>query len=231
MTINEFLSSWWGITIIVIGSIAIWLLLSIVFYRGFFKRFYDIVFSILLFIPYVFVYILVAPIIYFTDKGPVYYKGERLGKDGKVFKMHKFRSMRMNAPDIRNTDGTTYNSENDPRVTKIGRIIRKTSIDELPQLIDVFMGKMSFVGPRPDLPDSISLYDEKTKEKLKVRPGITGYSQAVYRNTSTLEQRFSGDVYYANNVSLLLDLKIIFMTIVGVLTHKNIYRNDSEDKK
>lgn len=183
------------------------------------------------FIPFALVFLVFAPIIYFTDKGPVFYKGERLGKKGKVFRMHKFRSMRVNAPDVRNSDGTTFNSEVDSRVTKIGKFIRKTSIDELPQLIDVFIGKMSFIGPRPDLPDSLSLYNETIKKKLNVRPGITGYSQAVYRNTSTLEQRFSGDVYYAENYSFFLDVKIIFMTAFSVLRRKNVYRNNGDGIK
>ena len=222
---------WYHVLIIVIGSVILWLTASILLYRPFFKRFYDILFSVIFFIPFALVFLVFAPIIYFTDKGPVFYKGERLGKKGKVFRMHKFRSMRVNAPDVRNSDGTTFNSEVDSRVTKIGKFIRKTSIDELPQLIDVFIGKMSFIGPRPDLPDSLSLYNETIKKKLNVRPGITGYSQAVYRNTSTLEQRFSGDVYYVENYSFFLDVKIIFMTAFSVLRRKNVYRNNGDGTK
>lgn len=220
---------WYYILMIVLGSIFVWILASVILYKCFFKRFYDIIFSILLMIPFLILYIFVAPIIYFSDKGPVFFKGERLGKKGKVFKMHKFRSMKMNAPDLRNSDGTTFNSENDTRVTKIGKFLRKTSLDEIPQIIDVLVGKMSFIGPRPDLPDSISLYNENTMKKLNVKPGITGYSQALYRNSSTLEQRFNGDVFYAEHYSFFLDIKIIFLTLFSVLKKKNVYRNKESD--
>ena len=220
---------WYYILMIVLGSIFVWILASVILYKCFFKRFYDILFSILLMIPFLILYIFVAPIIYFSDKGPVFFKGERLGKKGKVFKMHKFRSMKMNAPDLRNSDGTTFNSENDSRVTKIGKFLRKTSLDEIPQIIDVLVGKMSFIGPRPDLPDSISLYNENTMKKLNVKPGITGYSQALYRNSSTLEQRFNGDVFYAEHYSFFLDIKIIFLTLFSVLKKKNVYRNKESD--
>lgn len=220
---------WYYILMIVLGSIFVWILASVILYKCFFKRFYDILFSILLMIPFLILYIFVAPIIYFSDKGPVFFKGERLGKKGKVFKMHKFRSMKMDAPDLRNSDGTTFNSENDSRVTKIGKFLRKTSLDEIPQIIDVLVGKMSFIGPRPDLPDSISLYNENTMKKLNVKPGITGYSQALYRNSSTLEQRFNGDVFYAEHYSFFLDIKIIFLTFFSVLKKKNVYRNKESD--
>lgn len=220
---------WYYILMIVLGSIFVWILASVILYKCFFKRFYDILFSILLMIPFLILYIFVAPIIYFSDKGPVFFNGERLGKKGKVFKMHKFRSMKMNAPDLRNSDGTTFNSENDSRVTKIGKFLRKTSLDEIPQIIDVLVGKMSFIGPRPDLPDSISLYNENTMKKLNVKPGITGYSQALYRNSSTLEQRFNGDVFYAEHYSFFLDIKIIFLTFFSVLKKKNVYRNKESD--
>ena len=220
---------WYYILMTVLGSIFVWILASVILYKCFFKRFYDIIFSILLMIPFLILYIFVAPIIYFSDKGPVFFKGERLGKKGKVFKMHKFRSMKMNAPDLRNSDGTTFNSENDTRVTKIGKFLRKTSLDEIPQIIDVLVGKMSFIGPRPDLPDSISLYNENTMKKLNVKPGITGYSQALYRNSSTLEQRFNGDVFYAEHYSFFLDIKIIFLTLFSVLKKKNVYRNKESD--
>ena len=228
---NTLFTNWWGILIFVVFCLLVLFLLSAIFYKWFFKRIYDILFSLVLLIPFSLVFIVIAPIIYFTDKGPIFYNGERLGRKGKTFKMHKFRSMRVNAPDLRNSDGTTFNSETDPRVTKIGRFIRKTSIDELPQLLNVLSGNMSFVGPRPDLPDSIKLYNEETMQKLKVRPGITGYSQAKYRNTSTLEQRFGGDVYYVNHLSIWLDIKIIFMTLFSVLKRKNIYRNNGEQNE
>ncbi len=195
-------------------------------YRRYLKRIFDIFFSLVGFPFFVVLFIFIAPVIVFEDKGPVFYNAPRLGYKGKIFKMYKFRSMKINAPDLRNEDGTTYNSENDSRVTRVGRFLRKTSLDEIPQLLNVLIGDMSFVGPRPDLPNADKeLYRPGDEKKLDVRPGITGFNQAYYRNSSTLEQRFSGDVYYAEHVSFLLDIKIIVQTVKMVFNRKNIYRN------
>lgn len=194
-------------------------------YKKYVKRLLSVFFSLILFPFFILLFIVIAPIIIIDDKGPIFYNAMRLGKDGKVFKMFKFRSMKVNAPDIRNNDGTTYNSDNDPRVTRVGKFLRKTSIDEIPQIINILKGEMSFIGPRPDLPDSINVYRQGDEQKLTVRPGLTGYSQAYYRNSSTLEERFDGDVFYANNISFKLDVKIFFKTITTVLKHKNVYRN------
>lgn len=192
-------------------------------YRNYIKRLLDIVFSIIIFPFFCIIFIIVAPIIILEDRGPIFYNALRIGKNGKLFKMFKFRSMYVNAPDLRNKDGTTFNSDNDPRVTKIGKLLRKTSLDETPQFLNVFLGTMSVIGPRPDLPGTI--YSTCYVDKLTVKPGITGYSQAYYRNTSTIEQRFSGDVYYAKNLSFLLDFKILVKTIEIVIKQKNVYRN------
>lgn len=200
-------------------------------YRKIWKRVLDILISFLLLPLFVILTIIVGLLILVDDKGPVFYKADRLGKNGKVFKMYKFRSMKVNAPDIRNADGTTYNSKNDKRVTRIGKVLRSTSIDEVPQLINILKGEMSFIGPRPDLPDAIKIYSEKVKAKLSVRPGLTGYSQVFYRNSSTLEQRFSGDIYYVKNLSFLLDIKIVLKSVQAVLTRKNIYRNSGDDNE
>lgn len=101
------------------------------------------------------------------DRGPIFYFGKRLGKNGRIFKMYKLRSMKVNAPDLRNSDGSTYNSDDDPRLTKMGKILRKTSLDELPQIINVLKGDMSFVGPRPDLPEHINFYEGDELKKLE----------------------------------------------------------------
>lgn len=191
-------------------------------YKHFFKRVIDIVLASIAFIGFLLVFIFAAPAIYLTDKGPIFYNAARRGKNGKSFKMYKFRSMYVNSPDIRNADGSTYNGENDPRVTKIGKLMRKTSIDELPQVINVLKGDMSIVGPRPTL--AIKPYSEiENKKRYEVRPGITGYSQAYYRNSITQDEKFSYDEYYVDNVSFWLDVKIVFKTFFGVLAHKNIY--------
>lgn len=195
-------------------------------YRKYVKRLLGLLLAIAGLPIFVMIFMIVAPIIVLEDRGPVFYNAPRLGRNGKIYKMYKFRSMRVNAPDLRNEDGTTFNSENDPRVTKIGRILRKTSLDETPQLLNVLIGNMSFIGPRPDLPGAErEIYRPGDEIKLTVNPGITGFSQAYYRNSSTLDQRFDGDVYYAENLSFLLDLKILLKTVMTVFTRENVYRN------
>lgn len=142
-------------------------------YKYLIKRFLDIILAIIL-LPFLFaIVILIGPLIYLEDGGSVFYVSKRLGKRGKIFEMYKFRTMKENSKDIRNADGSTFNSIDDPRVTKIGRILRRTSIDELPQIINVLRGEMSFIGPRPDLPEHIMLYTKEEKRKLKIKPGIT----------------------------------------------------------
>lgn len=176
----------------------------------------------LLFIP-------VSVMIKLEDKGPVFYSSLRRGKNGIPFKMFKYRSMKIDAPDIRNADGSTYNADNDPRLTRIGRILRKTSIDELPQMINVLKGDMSIVGPRPTLTGMpLSEYDYLRKKRITVRPGITGYSQAYFRNSITPEEKFTYDCYYVDNISFLLDLKIIIKTAVSILRQEKVFVEQKE---
>ena len=195
-------------------------------YRNFFKRLIDIILCLIALPFFLLIFAVIAPLIYFSDRGSVFYNAPRLGKDGRIFKMYKFRSMKMNAPDIRNADGSTFNSENDPRLTKVGRFIRKTSLDEVPQLLNVLKGDMSIVGPRPDLPEHKEMYEGDEFRKLEVRPGITGYSQAYVRNTVPWKERLVRDVWYVDNVSFVLDVKIIVKTATSVLSRKNIYITD-----
>lgn len=188
------------------------------------KRMSDVIIS-LIFMPLLLLIILIAaPVIYFTDRGPVFYNAPRIGKNGRIFKMYKFRSMYVNAPDIRLADGSTYNDENDPRVTKIGKFMRKTSLDEAPQLLNVLLGDMSLIGPRPDPPDWLERYPEDVKIFLKVRPGITGYNQAYFRNQADGCEKMKNDVYYALNCTLAMDIKIFFKTIGAVAFGKNTYK-------
>ena len=195
-------------------------------YRKYVKRLIDIILSLIGLPIFLVIFLIVAPIIMIEDKGPIFYNAPRLGRNAKIFMMYKFRSMKVNSPDLRNKDGTTYNSEEDSRVTKIGKVLRKTSIDEVPQILNILKGEMSLIGPRPDLPDSMkTIYRPGDEIKLTVRPGITGFSQAYYRNSSTLDERFDGDDYYAKHVSFILDLKIFFKTVQTVFGHKNVYRN------
>ena len=168
--------------------------------------------------------VIVGPFIYLEDKGSIFYKAKRRGVGGKIFEMYKFRSMKMNAPDLRNADNSTYNAPDDPRITKIGRILRKTSVDELPQIFNILKGDMSFIGPRPiTINRPLEEYDEKRKVRLLVRPGITGYSQAYYRNSISQEEKLEHDAEYAQNVTFLGDLKIVLKTIETVLLRKNVY--------
>lgn len=198
-------------------------------YKGFYqmvlKRMIDILIC-LVSLPFVLlITIPVAIIIKIEDKGPVFYRSMRLGKGFREFGMLKFRSMKVNAPDLRNKDGSTYNSQNDTRVTKIGKFLRETSLDELPQFFNVLFGQMSIVGPRAGDVESKDTYEEDEKDKLLVRPGITGYTQAYYRNALGVREKRLYDAWYANNVSFALDFKIFFKTIRTVLKRENIYTN------
>lgn len=196
-------------------------------YKLFFKRLLDIIIGIIGFPFFLVALVIFGPIIKLTDNGPLFYNAKRIGKNGKLFKMYKFRSMYVNAPDIRNADGSTYNGEDDPRVTKVGKIMRLTSIDELPQVLNILNGTMSLIGPRPDPPDDMLIYTDEQKVKLKVKPGLTGYNQAYFRNSVEQNVKFEHDVYYANNVSFLLDVKIFFKTIVTVLSHEQVFNDAS----
>ena len=139
--------------------------------------------------------------------------------------MLKFRSMKVDAPDIRNTDGSTFNSNSDSRVTRVGRFLRETSLDEIPQIFNIIKGNMSIIGPRPGDVESKSTYKNDEKDKLLIRPGITGYTQAYYRNNIGVRDKRLLDAYYAHNVSFLWDLRIFFKTISTVLKKENIYTN------
>ena len=202
-------------------------------YKHFFKRLIDICIGLVA-LPFVLLVIIIfAPIIYFTDRGPVFYNANRAGKDYKPFKMFKLRSMYVNSPDLKNADGSTFNSDNDPRVTPIGRFMRKTSLDEFPQFLNILKGDISFIGPRPKLycpekyPDGLPEY---MKKSFTVKPGVTGYAQAYYRNSITNEEKFKWDGYYAENVSFMMDVKIIFKTIKSVLFRENINTEQSYKK-
>ena len=202
-------------------------------YVHFFKRLIDILIGLCA-LPFVVLVVLVfGPIIYFTDKGPVFYNATRAGKDYKPFKMFKLRSMYVNSPDLKNPDGSTYNSDDDPRVTPIGRFLRKTSLDEFPQFLNVLIGDISFIGPRPKLycpekyPNGLP---EFMKKSFMVKPGVTGYAQAYYRNSITNEEKFKWDGYYAENVSFIMDVNIIFKTVSSVLLRKNINTAQSYKK-
>lgn len=202
-------------------------------YKNFVKRLLDLIIGLLGFPFFITILIIFAPIIYITDRGPVFYNAKRIGKNGKLFMMYKFRSMYVNSPDIRLVDGSTYNGEDDPRVTKVGKFLRVTSIDELPQLLNMINGTMSLIGPRPDPPDWLGKYPNDIKVFLTVRPGLTGYSQAYFRNSANGIEKMKNDAYYATHCSFLTDLRIFFKTIEVVFARDNAYKetNDEEEAK
>lgn len=191
-------------------------------YRHFFKRVFDFLIALCALPFFCIIYIVLVPFYFYMDRGPMFYSGMRLGRYGKPFPMHKLRSMKVNAPDIRLKDGSTYNGDDDPRVTKLGRFLRKTSLDEIPQILNVLKGDMSWIGPRPDPLDWLDKYKEEERVFLNVRPGITGYNQAYFRNSADAQEKIDNDVYYAKNISFALDVKIIFKTIKTVLFRENV---------
>lgn len=202
-------------------------------YKHFFKRLFDILIGLVA-LPFVLLVIIVcAPIIWLTDRGPVFYNATRAGKDYKPFKMFKLRSMYVNSPDLKNPDGSTFNSDNDPRVTPIGRILRKTSLDEFPQFLNVLLGDMSFIGPRPKLWSAerkIEEMDENRRKSYSVKPGVTGYAQAYYRNSIPQDEKFKWDAFYAENIGFGMDVKVILKTIKSVLYRENINSEQSMKK-
>lgn len=191
------------------------------------KRVIDLFISLMILPVLLFLIVIVGVLIKLDDQGPVFYMADRIGYHGRIFRMFKFRSMKVNAPDLRYADGSTYNSKNDSRVTKVGRFLRKTSIDEIPQLLNVLQGDMALIGPRPDSAFYLSEYTEEEQIILNVRPGITGYNQAINRNAVGTKEKLENDIFYVKNMSLWFDIKIIFMTVRSVLFSKNVYRDDA----
>lgn len=164
----------------------------------------------------------------FESKGPVFFSQERVGLNGKVFKMHKFRSMIVNAEDLlvhlkdqNEMSGPMFKMKDDPRITKVGKFIRKTSIDEFPQLINVLRGEMSLVGPRPNLPAEVAKFEDWMKVKLLVKPGLTCYWQVRGRNNIDFEDWMKLDEKYVRDRSLLLDIILIFKTFLLIFGDKN----------
>ena len=191
----------------------------------FIKRTFDLVVSIIAIPFFAIIYIVVAIAIKIEDGGPVFYYDHRIGKNSKEMIMYKFHSMKVNAPMIVNKDGSTYNADDDPRVTKVGHFLRKTSIDEIPQVLNVLKGEMSIIGPRASEWDAVNTFLPDEIDKMKVRPGITGLSQAYYRNSVSPRKKRLLDAWYANNATLIIDVKIFFKTIETVFKHENLYSN------
>lgn len=159
-----------------------------------------------------------------TSEGPIFFKQERVGKNQKIFEIIKFRTMVVNAEHI--GDGLTVKEDSDPRITKIGKILRRTSLDEIPQLINVLKGDMSLIGPRPPVtyhPYKVGEYDNIKKQRFDVRPGITGLAQAKIRNGGSWDERISYDLKYVKNITFKNDIKILKETVSMVLRKDSLY--------
>lgn len=198
-------------------------------YRGFYqlviKRALDVIVCVMA-CPFVLLVLIpVAIAIKMEDGGPIFYRSGRLGVGFREFYMLKFRSMKVDAPDLRNDDGSTFNSDRDTRVTKVGHFLRETSLDEIPQIFNILKGDMSIIGPRPGDVESKDTYAEDEREKMLVRPGITGYTQAYYRNNLGVREKRLYDAWYAHNVSFRLDIRVFFKTIQTVFKRENLYTN------
>lgn len=186
-------------------------------YKHFFKRLFDFIISLIALLLFGWFILLVALFLHFANKGAgAFFTQDRPGKDGKIFRVIKFKTM----TDERDENGKLLPDKQ--RLTKVGRVVRSLSIDELPQLINVFKGDMSLIGPRPLLPQYLPLYDDEQKRRHEVRPGITGWAQVHGRNHCKLSEKFKLDVWYVDHCTLWTDIKIIWMTMMNVLKRSDI---------
>lgn len=195
------------------------------------KQVFDLIIASVLLLVLAPLFAVVIVAIRLTSSGPVFFCQRRLGKDQVPFTCYKFRTMYVDSPDIRNPDGSTFNAEDDPRVTWIGRLLRKTSLDELPQLFNVLKGEMSLVGPRPDIVEALSLYKPGDEKRLAVKPGMTGWAVIHGRNAVPLDQRRALDLEYVDRFSLPLDFKILLRTIPFVLGGKGLYAPQHSEER
>ncbi len=192
-------------------------------YKNHIKRLIDVVLSVMAIIVLSWLYLIIAVLIKCTSKGPVLFKQDRIGKDGKTYQIYKFRSMKVGAE-----KSGVYSDNKDPRVTAIGKFIRITSIDELPQLFNILKGDMALIGPRPPLtyhPWKLEEYSDFQKRMFEVRPGITGWAQTHGRKDVEWNRRIELNVWYVDHVSFALDFKIFWLTIFKILTNA-----DNENK-
>jgi len=190
-----------------------------------FKRGMDIILSSVGLIVLLPVFAIIGLAIKIESKGSVFFKHTRIGQNGKIIKIYKFRSMVQNAEDLikkftpeqMKEYKENYKLTDDPRITKIGKFLRKTSLDELPQLINIIKGELSIIGPRPVIQEELEKYGENAKKFLSVTPGLTGYWAANGRSDTTYEQRMEMELFYVDNLSLKLDIQVFFKTILSVI--------------
>lgn len=192
------------------------------------KRTSDVALSSIALVGLLPIFAVIALAIKLESRGPVFFKHTRIGKDGKIIKIYKFRSMVENAEDLikkftpeqMKEYQENYKLSNDPRVTKVGKILRKTSLDELPQLINILKGDLSIIGPRPVVAEELKKYGTNIKKFLSVTPGLTGYWAANGRSCTSYEQRMQMELFYIDNLSFKLDVKVFFKTIGAVLNRR-----------
>lgn len=220
MTFSDILlyltTTWQGLAITCAVLLACWIMLSILLYRAFFKRFYDMLLSglaILILSPILLVLIIVGAI---KMKGNPFFTQLRPGKSGKIFKLIKFRTM----SNEKDENGKLLPDEK--RLNRYGKILRSTSLDELPELFNIFVGHMSIVGPRPLLPSYLPYYTEEESHRHDVRPGLTGYAQVNGRNALSWDDKLAYDVKYVSNISFFGDIKIIIQTALKVVKRADI---------
>lgn len=192
------------------------------------KRILDIVCSLIGLLVLIPILVLVAILVKIESKGPIIFSQDRVGKYGKVFKMYKFRSMVVNAEQLKEKladknekTGPMFKIKNDPRITRVGRFIRKTSIDELPQLVNILKGEMSIVGPRPSLPEEVKQFEGWMMERLSVKPGLTCYWQVDGRNDIEFIEWMKLDIKYIEERNILIDAKLILKTFSVLVGDKN----------
>lgn len=188
-------------------------------YKHFFKRFFDIICALILIVVLAPVMLLIAIAIKLNSKGPAIFKQIRSGKNNKKFKLYKFRSMTAN--------NNFYDKTKEDQVTTVGKFLRKTSLDELPQLFNIIKGEMSFIGPRPWVVDYAEYFTPTQMRRLEVLPGITGLAQSSGRNAINILDRIALDVKYVDSISLMLDIKIIYKTIIGVIKKEGFSNSKS----
>ena len=189
-------------------------------YSSFIKRFLDFCVSFIMLLCFSPILLVLTIWLHFANKGAgAFFYQERPGYKGKIFKVIKFKSM----TDEKDADGNLL--PNDQRITKVGGFIRKTSLDELPQLFNVLKGDMSLIGPRPLMPRYLQLYSKEQMRRHDVKPGITGWAQVNGRNNITWTRKFELDVWYVDHISIILDVKILFMTVMNVIKRKDIEYN------
>ena len=188
------------------------------------KRFFDLTVAIAALVVFAPMLGLIAVAIKVSSPGPVLFTQERIGWQGRRFRILKFRSMVHHAPYLRNPDGSSYSADTDQRVTRLGRFLRQSSLDELPQLWNVVRGEMSLIGPRPELPEGMQSYRPGDFRRLNVRPGMTGWAVVHGRNDVPITMRRDLDTWYADHAGFLLDLNILCKTIVTVMVREGINR-------